>query len=47
MAINLANNNPRVSYTATSGQTVFSIPFDFFEEADVTLYINDYIKKHY
>ena len=40
MAINLASNNPRVSYTATLGQTVFSIPFDFFEESDVTLYVN-------
>lgn len=40
MAINISDNDPRVSYTATSGQTVFAIPFDFFEEADISLYIN-------
>ena len=40
MTINIGNNNPRVSYTATSGQTVFTIPFDFFEESDISVYIN-------
>lgn len=40
MAINISDNDPRVSYTATSGQTVFTVSFEFFEEADLTVYIN-------
>jgi len=40
MAINVSDNNPRVNYTATSGQTVFTVSFEFFEESDLTVYIN-------
>ena len=44
MAINIADNNPRIAYTATAGQTVFTIPFEFFDDVDINLYINDTLK---
>ena len=40
MTINIADNAPRANYTATSGQTVFTVSFEFFDEADLTVYIN-------
>ena len=40
MTINIADNSPRANYTATSGQTVFTVSFEFFDEADLTVYIN-------
>ena len=40
MTINLSNNDPRVNYTATSGQTAFTIPFDYFDDGDVNVYQN-------
>lgn len=46
MAINLANNNPRVSYTVLEGvtQTVFAVPFEFFEDSDVNIYVDGVLK---
>ena len=44
MTIVIADNNPRVSYTATSGQTDFPTVFAFFDEADINVYINDTLK---
>lgn len=41
MAILINDNSARVKYTATSGQTVFIIPFEFFASSDVTVYRND------
>ena len=35
MTILSANNTPRVSYTATSSQTAFTIPFEFFNITDL------------
>ena len=40
MAINISDNNPRVNYTATSGQTVFTVPFEFFASTDLTVYVD-------
>jgi hypothetical protein len=42
MAINLADNNPRIVYSVAEGvtQTVFSVPFEFFEDADVKVYVD-------
>ena len=40
MTINVSNNNPRVNYTATSGQTAFTIPFDYFDDGDISVYKN-------
>lgn len=40
MAILINDTTPRVQYTATSGQTVFSVPFEFFSNADLKVYKN-------
>ena len=40
MTILSANNTPRVSYTATSSQTAFTIPFEFFNITDLKVYKN-------
>ena len=39
MTISSANNTPRVIYTATASQTVFTIPFEFFAITDVKVYV--------
>ena len=44
MAINVADNNPRINYTATSGQTVFTVPFEFFDNSDLNVFVNDVLK---
>jgi|9_EtaG_2_1085328.scaffolds.fasta_scaffold01892_7 hypothetical protein len=41
MTIALSANSPRVHYTATAGQTAFTIPFEFFDDGDVDVYVND------
>lgn len=38
MAINISDVEPRVQYTATSGQTSFTVPFEFFVNADLKVY---------
>ena len=42
MTIDVSNNNPRVEYSVAEGvtQTVFSVPFDYFEDSDVTIYVD-------
>jgi len=40
MAILINDTTPRVQYTATSGQTVFTVSFEFFENADLKVYKN-------
>ena len=45
MTIVISDNSPRISYVATEGQTVFTIPFEFFDDTDVNLYINDDLKE--
>ena len=45
MTIVIADNSPRISYVATQGQTVFTIPFEFFDDTDINLYINDVLKE--
>ena len=50
MTINLANNSPRANYTASSGQTVFTVPFEFFDDGDVKVYVQGVLKtitQHY
>lgn len=46
MTINLANNNPRIEYTVAQGvtQTVFSVPFEFFDDADLSVYVDGTLK---
>ena len=45
MTIVIADNSPRISYVATQGQTVFTIPFEFFNDTDINIYINDVLKE--
>ena len=42
MTINIADNSPRISYTVASGvtQTTFAVPFEFFDNTDLNVYIN-------
>lgn len=42
--IEIDDVTPRIAYTATSGQTVFAIPFAFFDDADILVYQNDTLK---
>ena len=42
MTINIADNSPRISYTVASGatQTSFAVPFEFFDNADLNVFID-------
>lgn len=42
MTIDISNNDPRISYSLAEGasQTVFSMPFDFFDNDDVKVYVD-------
>jgi hypothetical protein len=46
MTINLANNNPRIAYSLAQAATqqTFAIPFEFFNNSDVTVYIDGVLK---
>jgi len=44
MAIIINDTSARAQYTATSGQTVFSVPFEFFSNADLKVYIGETLK---
>jgi hypothetical protein len=46
MTINLSDNSPRISYTVASGvtQSSFTVPFKFFEEGDVNVYVDGVLK---
>ena len=38
MAITISSTEPRVQYTATSGQTSFTVGFEFFNNSDLKVY---------
>ena len=42
MTISTADNTPRISYTVNQGvtQTAFSVPFEFFADADLNVYVD-------
>ena len=46
MTINIADNSPRISYTVAQGvtQTSFAVPFEFFDNADLNVYIDGTLK---
>ena len=46
MTINLSDNSPRVIYTVAAGvtQSSFTVPFDFFEEGDINVYVDGVLK---
>ena len=35
MSITISNTSARIQYTASSSQTTFSVPFEFFSDADL------------
>jgi hypothetical protein len=41
MSIALSANSARQHYTATANQTAFTIPFEFFDDGDIDVYVND------
>jgi hypothetical protein len=41
MPILINDNTARVQYTATAGQTVFIVPYEFFEVGDLKVYNGD------
>jgi hypothetical protein len=46
MSIDLSDNNPRVEYSVAQGvtQTSFTIPFEFFDDSDVDIYVDEVLK---
>ena len=46
MTIDISDNNPRVEYAVAAGvtQTTFAVPFDFFEDSDVSVYVDGVLK---
>ena len=46
MTINLADNSPRVSYSVASGvtQSSFAVPFEFFADSDLNVYVDGVLK---
>jgi len=40
MSISSSANSARLHFTATSGQTAFSVSFEFFDDADLDVYVN-------
>lgn len=46
MTIDISNNNPRISYSVASGitQTTFAVPFEFFDDSDLNVYVDGVLK---
>ena len=46
MTINIADNSPRISYNVAQGQTQtsFAVPFEFFDNADLNVYVDGTLK---
>lgn len=46
MTINLADNNPRIEYTVAQGATqqTFAVPFEFFNDSDLSVYVDGVLK---
>jgi hypothetical protein len=46
MTINLSDNDPRVSYTVAQGvsQSSFTVPFEFFDNDDLNVYVDGTLK---
>lgn len=42
--IQIDDTTPRIAYTAIASQTLFVVPFTFFAEADLLVYVNDTLK---
>ena len=46
MTINLSDNSPRISYSVADGvtQTSFTVPFEFFDNDDLNVYVDGVLK---
>jgi hypothetical protein len=46
MTIDISNNDPRISYSVASGvtQDTFAVPFEFFEDSDLNVYVDGVLK---
>ena len=46
MTIDATNNNPRIRYSVSEGasQTNFTVPFEFFDDSDLYVYVDGIIK---
>lgn len=46
MTIDISDNDPRINYTVASGvtQTSFTVPFEFFEDSDLNVYVDTVLK---
>lgn len=46
MTISLTDNDPRISYTVAQGntQTSFTVPFEFFDNSDLNVYVDGTLK---
>ena len=46
MTIDISNNNPRITYSVGSAvtQTTFSIPFEFFDDSDLNVYVDNVLQ---
>jgi hypothetical protein len=46
MTIDISDNNPRISYTANANgaQTVFAVPYEFFDNSDLNVYVAGVLK---
>jgi hypothetical protein len=46
MTIDISDNNPRVIYTVAQGvtQTSFAVPFEFFADSDLNVYVDNVLK---
>lgn len=46
MTINLSDNSPRISYSVAEGvsQASFAVPFEFFDDGDLNVYVNGTLK---
>jgi hypothetical protein len=46
MTIDISNNDPRISYVVAEGvtQTSFAVPFEFFDDSDVNVYVDGTLK---
>lgn len=42
--ITIDTTSPRIAYTATAAQTLFQVPFSFFDESDLEVYIDDVLQ---
>ena len=46
MTIDISNNSPRISYSVAAGvtQTSFAVPFEFFADTDLNVYVDEVLQ---